>query len=75
MLGSRANREGTSPVPSPPLGWVFDGIWSCGVLFEKFSWCNKSGDFRINGIPICTVALGACVCNMQGVLRTATLLF
>ena len=30
MLGSRANREGTSPVPSPPLGWVFDGnfvVW------------------------------------------------
>lgn len=30
MLGSRANREGTLPVPSPPLGWVFDGnfvVW------------------------------------------------
>lgn len=25
-------------------------ILPCGVPFEKFSWCFKSGDFRMNGI-------------------------
>ena len=50
------------PSPRHPSAGCLTEILSCGVPFEKFSWCNKSGNFRINGFEICTVSQGACVC-------------
>lgn len=48
------NRKGDlKPVPSAhPWAWCLTEILFCGVGFERFSWCFKSGDFRMNGIAV-----------------------
>ena len=77
LLESRENiAKGASPAPSAhPSAKCWTRILFCRVPFEKFSWCNKSGDFRITGFEICTVSHSACVCDMQEkVLMNAILL-
>ena len=44
---------------------MFDGNFVLWGDLRKFSWCNKSEHFRMNGFEICTVAYSACVCDMR----------
>ena len=44
----RENRQGTCQSPDNPWAGCMTEILSCVVPFEKFSWCIKSEDFRIN---------------------------
>lgn len=49
--------KGTSPVPSAhPSAMCLTEILFYVEPFEKFSWCSRSVNFRINGTPRCTAS-------------------
>ena len=56
ILGYKKTVKGLGQSPDNPWAGCWTEILSCGVPFEKFSWCFRSGDFRMNGILGCAVA-------------------
>ena len=44
--------KGRRPSPDNPWAECLTGILSCGGALEKFSWCFKPGNFRMNGIAV-----------------------
>ena len=47
-MGYMKTVKGRRPSPRHPWAGCLTEIWSYVVPFEKFSWCIKSEDFRIN---------------------------
>ena len=47
-LGAEKTAKGRRPSPDNPWAGCWTEILSCGVPFEKFSWCFRSENFRIN---------------------------
>ena len=47
-LGAEKTAKGRRPSPRHPLAGCLTEILSCGMPFEKFSWCFRSENFRIN---------------------------
>lgn len=52
-LGAEKTAKGRRPSPRHPWAGCLTGIFSYVVPFEKFSWCFRSEDFRMNDIAIC----------------------
>ncbi len=47
-LACKKTAKGRRPSPRHPWAGCLTEIWSYGMPFEKFSWCIKSREFRIN---------------------------
>ena len=52
-LGRKKTVKGRRPSPDNPWARCWTEILSCGVAFEKFSWCFRSGSCRMNRVQIC----------------------
>ena len=53
ILGYKKTVKGLGQSPDNPWAGCLTGIFSYVVPFEKFSWCFRSEDFRMNDIAIC----------------------
>ena len=47
-MGAEQTAKGRRPSPRHPSAGCLTEILSCGMPFEKFSWCFRSENFRIN---------------------------
>ena len=56
ILGYKKTVKGLGQSPDNPLAKCLTEILSCVVPFEKFSWCFRSEDFRMNGAQTCAGA-------------------